>query len=54
MTKEDIIKIIEVLDETLKVNEEKGTAYIPTTKMLIDLRNWWIDVLFREYGVFYD
>lgn len=50
MSKEEIVKMIEVLDETLKENKEVG---IPT-KLTIDLRNWWKNILRRDYGVFYE
>ena len=50
MSKEEIIKMIEVLDATLKENKEVG---IPT-KLLVDLRNWWKDVLLRDYGISYE
>ncbi len=53
MSKEEIIKMIEVLDEQLENNLKVGNAYIPTTQLLKDLRKWWADVLLREYGVFY-
>lgn len=53
MSKEDIIKTIELIDEQLKQNEEIGFVYIPTSKLLMDIRNMWIDVLLYEYGVFY-
>lgn len=52
MSKEDIIKIIEAIDEELEKNEKFG-AYIPTTTLLMDYREMWVDMLYREYGVFY-
>lgn len=54
MSKEEIIKMIETIDGSLTENKIKGGAYIPTTQLLIDLRNWWKDVLLRDYGVFYE
>ena len=45
MSKEEIVKMIEVLDESLRENKEGD---IPTT-LLIDLRNWWEDILLRDY-----
>ena len=54
MSKEDIIKMIEIIDKSLKLSREKGGAYIPTTRMLVDLRKWWTDKLLQDYGVFYD
>lgn len=54
MSKEEIIKMIESIDEQLEVNGKKGATYIPTTRLLVDLRNWWVDILLREYGVFYN
>lgn len=61
MSKEDIIKFIEAIDEELKKNEEvinsHNTADIlilhTTSKLLNDARKMWIDVLERGYGVFY-
>lgn len=50
MSKEEIIKMIEVLAAALKENNEVG---IPT-KLLVDLRNWWKDVLLRDYGISYE
>ena len=43
VTKEEIVKMIEVLNEAPK---EDRDISIPT-KLLIDLRNWWIDALSR-------
>lgn len=54
MSKEDIIKIIEAIDAELRKNEALGSAYIPTTKLLINARKMWCDMLLRVYGVFYD
>lgn len=54
MSKEDIIKSIELLDEELTKNEEIGFVYIPTSKILMDFRNMLCDMLLCNYGVFYD
>jgi hypothetical protein len=53
MSKEEIIKMIELIDEQLKNNQELVGAYIPTTKLLMDLREFWIDILLRDHEVFY-
>lgn len=50
---EDIIKNIELIDEQLKQNEEVGFVYIPTSKLLMDIRNMLTDMLLYDYGVFY-
>ena len=53
MSKEDIIKLIGILDEELKQNQEVGFVYIPTSKILLDMRNSLIDELWYEYGIVY-
>lgn len=61
MSKEDIIKNIETIDEELKKNEEIIDTYNSadvmilhiTSKLLKDARKMWVDMLLYEYGVFY-
>lgn len=53
MSKEDIIRNIELIDEQLKQNEEVGFVYIPTSRLLMEHRKVLVDVLFYEYGIFY-
>ena len=61
MSKEDIIKNIELIDGELKRNEEfikehqdaDTTVLHVTSKLLRDARRMWIDMLLYEYGVYY-
>lgn len=61
MSKEDIIKYIEIIDEELKKNEEVINTYNNadvmilhvTSKLLKDARKMWVDMLLYEYGIFY-
>jgi len=53
MSKEDIIKAIELIDEQLQKNHEVGAVYIPTTRLLMDVRKMYVDMLKYKYGVFY-
>lgn len=53
MSKEDIIRNIELIDEQLKQNEEAGFVYIPTSRLLMEHRKILIDVLYYEYGIVY-
>ena len=61
MSKEDIIKNIETIDEELKKNEEVINAHNSadvmilhvTSKLLKDARKMWVDMLLYDYGIFY-
>ena len=62
MSKEEIIKIIEVIDEQLKQNRKTVeecpmNADVLTlcsiSKLLIQSREMWQNILLYEYGVFY-
>jgi hypothetical protein len=61
MSKEDIIKNIEMIDDELKKNEEFINTYNSadvmilhtTSKLLKDARKMWVDMLLYEYGIFY-
>lgn len=61
MSKENIIKTIEAIDEYMKQNEEFIATHNSedvmilhlTTRMLKDARKMWTDMLLYEYGVFY-
>ena len=61
MSKEDIIKTIELIDGELKRNEEFINAHHSAdvmmlhvmSKLLRDARKMWIDMLLYEYGVYY-
>ena len=61
MSKENIIKTIEAIDEYLKQNEEFINTHESedvillhlTTKLLKDARKIWTDRLLYDYGVFY-
>lgn len=61
MSKEYIIKNIELIDEELKKNEEFINAhnieYVTTlhvtTKLLIEARKMWVDMLWLDYGICY-
>lgn len=52
MSKEEIIEIIKAIDAELEKNKKFG-AYIPTTRLLMDARDMWIDMLYRLYGIVY-
>lgn len=52
MSKEEIIKIIDMIDVELEKNKKFG-AYIPTTRLLMDNRDMWADMLYRLYGIVY-
>lgn len=54
MSKEDIIRTIELIDEELEQNEESGFVYIPTSGLLMYHREVLVDVLLYEYGIVYD
>lgn len=54
MSKEDIIRTIELIDEELKQNEEAGFVYIPTSGLLMYHREALIEVLLYDYGIVYD
>lgn len=61
MSKENIIKNIELIDGELKRNEEfikehqdaDVTILHVTSKLLRDARKMWTDMLLCEYGVYY-
>ena len=53
MSKEDIIKMIDLINVELRKNNEVGDIYIPTTRLLTDIRDMLSDILAQEYGVFY-
>ena len=53
MSKEDIIKMIDLINEELRKNNEVGDIYIPIARLLTDIRDMLSDILAQEYGVFY-
>lgn len=53
MSKEDIIEMIDLINEELRKNNEVGDIYIPTTRLLTDIRDMLSDILAQEYGVLY-
>ena len=53
MSKEDIIKMIDLINVELRKNYDVGNIYIPTTRLLTDIRDMLSDILAQEYGVFY-
>ena len=61
MSKDEILKYIEAIDEELKKNEDVINSHSSadvmilhtTSKLLRDARKMWIDVLEHGYGVFY-
>lgn len=62
MSKETIIKNIEIIDDEIARNEEFMRTHNiedvlilqTTTKLLMDARKMWVDMLKYEYGVFYN
>lgn len=52
MTKEEIIKSIEIIDEQLEQNKKYG-AYMPVTRLLMDNRKIFVDLLYCLYGIVY-
>ena len=61
MSKSEIIEFIEEIDAQIEKNHKAiaahgGTAAMilhPTTRLLMDIRETWVDMLLYEYGVFY-
>ena len=63
MSKEEIIKTIEDIDEQLKQNKEviEACTYVDAnvltlcelSKLLIDSREMWQNILLNYYGVYY-
>lgn len=52
MTKEEIIETIQVIDEQLEKNKQYG-VYIPVTRLLMDNRKIFVDLLYCLYGIVY-
>lgn len=61
MSKDYVVKNIEMIDEQLKLNEEfinehpyADVLFIQKmSNMLIDARKAWVDMLLRDYGIYY-
>lgn len=62
MSKEDMIKMIELIDEELKKNEEFINKHCHNVNMMIlcktsellrESRKAWVDMLWYEHNVFY-
>ena len=61
MSKDYVIQNIEMIDEQLKLNEEfiNEHPYVDVlfvrkmSNMLIDARKAWVDMLLRDYGIYY-
>ena len=52
MTKEEIIETIETIDEQLEKNKKYG-AYMPVTRLLMNNRELFVDLLYKLYGIVY-
>ena len=61
MSKDYVIKNIEMIDEQLELNEEfiEEHPYVDVlfvskmSNMLMDARKAWVDILLRDYGIYY-
>ena len=61
MSQDYVIKNIEMIDEQLKLNEEfinehpyADVLFVrKMSNMLIDARKAWVDMLLRDYGIYY-
>lgn len=61
MSKTEIIDFIKEIDAQIEKNHKAIAAYggcaamilHPTTKLLMDIRDSWVDMLLYEYGVYY-
>ena len=61
MSKDYVIKNIEMIDEQLELNEEfiEEHTYVDVlfvskmSNMLMDARKAWVDMLLRDYGIYY-
>lgn len=61
MSKIEIIGFIKEIDDQIEKNRKAIAAYggsaamilHPTTKLLMNIREAWVDMLLYEYGVFY-
>mgnify|MGYP003297925336 CR=1 FL=1 len=62
MSKAEIIEFIEEIDEQIEKNHKVIAAHggnaamilHPTTRLLMSIREMWVDMLLYDYGVFHD
>lgn len=51
MPKEEIVKIIEILDKQIESDGVTTSSLFPPIQLLIDLREFWKDKLLHKYGI---
>ena len=62
MSKQEIIEFIKEIDAQIEKNRKAIAAYggmaammlHPTTRLLMDIRSSWADMLLYEYGEYYE